>query len=157
MHRQAVKLESRYVILPMNSDLKYSNQLPLENSNALSTLVKKGRRFGGQQAILLINENFDPRTVDTNIVQLFIRPTWGGCSKYESVVKIQNKHAATLWSNDDVQYHKNSPCGQLWQVSDLKEWPTLQTRQFQLYLFSRNELCHFFVSVNECRVFFYFF
>ena len=80
----------------------WSNQLPLENSSVLSTLVKKGRRLGGQQAILLINENFDPRTVDTNTVQLFIRPTWEGCSKCDSVVKIQNNHAATLWSNDYV-------------------------------------------------------
>jgi hypothetical protein len=36
--------------------------LPLENSNLLSTLVRKGRRFDGY-VVLLINEDFDPCTV----------------------------------------------------------------------------------------------
>jgi hypothetical protein len=51
-------LESRYYItLPKNRDLRYKNQLPLENSSLLSILVEKGFKFSGQQ------EDCDPRTV----------------------------------------------------------------------------------------------
>jgi hypothetical protein len=40
--RQVVELENRYITLAMNTDLKYSNQLPLENSYVLCVLVGIG-------------------------------------------------------------------------------------------------------------------
>lgn len=63
MKRQVVGLESKYRILSMNREFKYSNQLSLEYSNVLSILVDKVWRWWAQQVVLLMNEDFGPCTV----------------------------------------------------------------------------------------------
>lgn len=63
MQRQVVKFNSRYRTLSINTGFKCSNQLPLENSNVLSTVVPKRYRLSGQGVVMLMNENFGPSTV----------------------------------------------------------------------------------------------
>jgi hypothetical protein len=62
VQEQAVEMESRYTTLSMDRNLRYSNQLPLENFNALFILVENGWRMGEQQVVLLMNEDFSPCT-----------------------------------------------------------------------------------------------
>jgi hypothetical protein len=57
VQRQVVDLENRYMNLSMNMEFKYSNHLPLENSKVLSILLAKGWRMGGEQVVLLVNED----------------------------------------------------------------------------------------------------
>ena len=56
------ELESRYVTPTMNRDLKYSNQLPQENSKVLSILLEKLWRFRGKRVVELMSEDFGPCT-----------------------------------------------------------------------------------------------
>ena len=63
VQRQVVELESRYITLSMNRDSKYSNQLPLEDTNLLPILVEEGYRLSGQLVVLLMNDDFDRCTV----------------------------------------------------------------------------------------------
>lgn len=57
-----LEFESGYITSSMNRNFKYSNQLPLEGSNVLSILVEKECRLGGQEAVLIMNEDFGPCT-----------------------------------------------------------------------------------------------
>jgi hypothetical protein len=60
--RQVVELESRYVTLSMNMDLKNSKQSPLKYSKILFLLLEKLWRLGGKQVVLLMGEDFGPCT-----------------------------------------------------------------------------------------------
>jgi hypothetical protein len=47
--RKLDELESRYITLTINKDLKYSNQLPLDTANVLYILLEKLCRLGGNR------------------------------------------------------------------------------------------------------------
>ena len=52
--RQTVRLESGYITLSVNSDFKYRNQLPLENSNVVPMFLKTEWRLAGQHVVLIM-------------------------------------------------------------------------------------------------------
>jgi hypothetical protein len=53
-----IQLERRHKTQSMTQQ---SNQLPSKNSNVLSTLVEKQWQLGGQEVILLMNEDSGPQ------------------------------------------------------------------------------------------------
>jgi len=65
MQRRVVRLESMYITLSMKSGVtvQYCCQLPLKNSNILSIPMEKQWRLGGQQVVLLMNEDFGSCTL----------------------------------------------------------------------------------------------
>jgi hypothetical protein len=106
--RQVVELESRYITLSMDKDIKYSNQLPLENSIVLSILMEvewtTGSSANERGKRILAHAQYD-----TKIIQLCSLANIGRLNLYsmhttkcETVAKILGKEVAKLWSNDHV-------------------------------------------------------
>jgi hypothetical protein len=62
---QVVQFASRYITLLMNRDplSHVIVQLPAENSKALSRFVRRGRRLSGHKAVLVMNDEFRPKTL----------------------------------------------------------------------------------------------
>ena len=89
VQRRVVDLESRYINLSMNGNLKQSSQLPLENSGLLSIPVENGWILSGQQAALLMNEDSAHiqilRSANIWMLNLYVRHN----NKYPSVIKLQ--------------------------------------------------------------------
>jgi hypothetical protein len=52
------RVQSSCTAQPMSTDFEYSNQLSLESYNIISILVEEEWTLGGQQAVMLVNEDF---------------------------------------------------------------------------------------------------